>query len=98
MTIAVGVVFSQGGQVQLFDPGELDFAWNERVICQTPRGREYGRVVQPNHERTTNEPLRKVVRRATPQDEETRRRQRASRPSTALKRVPRARCATARCR
>ena len=74
MTIAVGVVFSQGGQVQLFDPGELDLAWNERVICQTSRGREYGRVVQPNHEVTTSEPLRKVVRRATPQDEQSRRR------------------------
>jgi cell fate regulator YaaT (PSP1 superfamily) len=85
MTIAVGVVFSQGGQLQLFDPGELDLAWNERVICQTTRGREYGRVVQPNHEVTTSEPLRKVVRRATPQDEQSRRRLREQ-ADTALKR------------
>ncbi len=50
MPIVVGVVFSQGGQVYPFDPDGLELAWNERVICNTPRGREYGRVVQPNHE------------------------------------------------
>ncbi len=76
MTIVVGVVFSQGGQVQLFDPGDLDLAWNERVICQTQRGREYGRIVQPNHDADVPEPVRKVQRRASAQDELTRRKQR----------------------
>src|SRR3954451_10044837 len=79
MPIVVGVVFSQGGQVYPFDPDGLELAWNERVICNTPRGREYGRVVQPNHEVQPESifgPLKKVLRRVSAQDEETRRLQR----------------------
>jgi len=79
MPIVVGVVFSQGGQVYPFDPDGLELAWNERVICNTPRGREYGRVVQPNHEVAAESlygPLKKVLRRVSAQDEETRRLQR----------------------
>jgi cell fate regulator YaaT (PSP1 superfamily) len=73
MAIAVGVVFSPGGKVYSFDPGGLALAWNTRVICQTSRGLELGRVVKPNHELET-EPsphLKRVVRRATHTDEET---------------------------
>jgi cell fate regulator YaaT (PSP1 superfamily) len=73
MATAVGVVFSPGGKVYSFDPGGLELAWNTRVICQTSRGHELGRVVKPNHE-LDSEPapsLKKVVRRATPTDEET---------------------------
>jgi cell fate regulator YaaT (PSP1 superfamily) len=73
MAIAIGVVFSPGGKVYSFDPGGLELAWNTRVICQTSRGLELGRVVKPNHELETEptQPLKKVVRRATPTDEET---------------------------
>jgi cell fate regulator YaaT (PSP1 superfamily) len=73
MATAVGVVFSPGGKVYSFDPGGLELAWNTRVICQTSRGHELGRVVKPNHEleAAPSPPLKKVVRRATPTDEET---------------------------
>jgi cell fate regulator YaaT (PSP1 superfamily) len=73
MAIAVGVVFSPGGKVYSFDPGGLELAWNTRVICQTSRGLELGRVVEPNHELDSepSPPLKKVVRRATQTDEET---------------------------
>ena len=73
MATAVGVVFSPGGKVYSFDPGGLDLAWNTRVICQTSRGHELGRVVKPNHELDSAPlpPLKKVVRRASPTDEET---------------------------
>jgi cell fate regulator YaaT (PSP1 superfamily) len=73
MATAVGVVFSPGGKVYSFDPGGLVLAWNTRVICQTSRGHELGRVVKPNHELESAPlpPLKKVVRRATPTDEET---------------------------
>ena len=56
-----------------FDPGGLELAWNTRVICQTSRGHELGRVVKPNFELDAepSPPLKKVVRRATPTDEET---------------------------
>src|ERR671924_1443785 len=73
MATAVGVVFSAGGKVYSFDPGGLELAWNTRVICQTSRGHELGRVVKPNFELEAepSPPLKKVVRRATPTDEET---------------------------
>jgi cell fate regulator YaaT (PSP1 superfamily) len=73
MTVAVGVVFSPGGKVYSFDPGGLELAWNDKVICQTSRGQEYGRVVKPNHEpaEAPSAPLTKVVRRASELDQET---------------------------
>ena len=48
--IVVGVVFSSGGQLELLNPHGNELAWNDRVICETARGEEYGRVVQPAHE------------------------------------------------
>jgi cell fate regulator YaaT (PSP1 superfamily) len=73
MAAAVGVVFSGGGKVYSFDPGGLELAWNEKVVCQTSRGQELGRVVKANHElRNESSPaLKRVVRRATETDEET---------------------------
>jgi cell fate regulator YaaT (PSP1 superfamily) len=73
MATAVGVVFSPGGKVYSFDSAGLELAWNTRVICQTSRGHELGRVVKPNHELEPEPgpPLKRVVRRATPTDEET---------------------------
>ena len=73
MATAVGVVFSPGGKVYSFDPGGLELAWNTRVVCQTSRGLELGRVVKPNHELDAEppQPLKKVVRRATQTDDET---------------------------
>jgi cell fate regulator YaaT (PSP1 superfamily) len=73
MAEAVGVVFSPGGKVYSFDPDGLELAWNTKVICQTSRGHELGRVVKANHELAadTTVPARKVLRRATETDQET---------------------------
>ncbi len=73
MTVAVGVVFSPGGKVYSFDPGGLELSWNEKVICQTSRGQELGRVVKANHEldEQPSASLKRVVRRATEVDYET---------------------------
>jgi cell fate regulator YaaT (PSP1 superfamily) len=79
VTQVVSVVFSHGGQVYTFDVDGHDLAWNDRVICNTMRGREYGRVVQPPRDVPAAElqgPLKKVLRKATSKDEETRARQR----------------------
>ncbi len=72
MTQVVGVVFSDGGRVYSFDPGSMTLAWNERVICQTQHGHEFGRVVKANHkpDGPPSAPLKKVVRRATEADRE----------------------------
>jgi cell fate regulator YaaT (PSP1 superfamily) len=73
MITCVGVVFSPGGKVYSFDPDGLELRWDEKVICQTTRGLEYGRIVQTDreHDEASGLPLRKVVRRATPRDAET---------------------------
>jgi len=69
MAEAVGVVFTGGGRVYSFDPAGLELAWNERVICQTSRGQELGRVVKANHElEDPPTPLKRIVRRATEVD------------------------------
>ncbi len=76
--IVVGVVFSSGGQLELLNPHGNELAWNDRVICETARGEEYGRVVQPAHEPTGKLPERvhRVIRKATPEDDVRRRQQR----------------------
>jgi cell fate regulator YaaT (PSP1 superfamily) len=73
MATVVGVVFQPGGKVYSFDPAGLELRWNENVICQTSRGRELGRVVEANHEVPEEEltgPLKRIVRRATADDDE----------------------------
>ena len=73
MATVVGVVFQPGGKVYSFDPAGLELRWDERVICHTARGRDLGRVVQAKHQMPDEEltgPLKRVVRRATAQDEE----------------------------
>ena len=72
MANVVGVVFQPGGKVYSFDPAGLELRWDEKVICQTARGRELGRVVQPNHESDQEfpTPLKRVVRRADTADEQ----------------------------
>ena len=79
MTQVVGIVFSPGGKVYSFDPGDLELGWSDKVICQTARGREYGRVVEANHEVPQEElagALKRVMRRATDADAEIVERQR----------------------
>ena len=73
MPAAVSVIFSPGGKLYSFDPGELELAWNDRVICQTNRGTEYGRVVKAVHDLSDEDVrgrLKRVVRVATSEDEE----------------------------
>jgi cell fate regulator YaaT (PSP1 superfamily) len=79
MATVVGVVFQQGGKVYSFDPAGMDLRWNENVICQTARGRELGRVVEANRDMPDSEltgPLKRVIRRAMPDDHEQVRRNR----------------------
>jgi cell fate regulator YaaT (PSP1 superfamily) len=76
--MVVGVVFQSGGTVDLHDPNGVELLWNDRVICETARGEDYGRVVQPEHESTGKLPERvfRVLRKATPEDDVRRRQQR----------------------
>ena len=99
--IMVGVVFQSGGTVDLHDPNGVELLWNDRVICETARGEEYGRVVQPEHESTGKVPERvfRVLRKATAEDDVSRHpRCGASSVVPSLRVTPASRSMVPRCR
>ena len=70
----VDIQFRPGQKVYFFDPAGQQLVPGDNVIMDTARGPEYGTVTAGNHlipEKDVVAPLRKVLRRATPQDERT---------------------------
>ena len=73
----VGVRFRTAGKIYYFDPKKLPIKKGDHVIVETARGVEYGYVVLGTHEvddKKVIQPLKSVIRMATPADEETERR------------------------
>ncbi len=73
MTNVIGVRFRRAGKIYYFDPDGLDIKVGDHVIVETIRGIEYGTVVITNREISEEElvaPLKKVIRIATPEDDE----------------------------
>ncbi len=72
MPNVVSVVFNDGGKVYHFDAGELELAPGDRVVVETQRGTDFGRVVGGMGEATADASrgLKRVVRVATAADEE----------------------------
>ena len=73
MPRAVGISFRPGGKVYLYDPEDLMLVPGDEVVVPASRGVGYGRVVTPImevSEEEVGEPLKKVMRRAAPQDRE----------------------------
>lgn len=73
MARIIGVRFRQAGKIYYFDPGELDIKEGEHIIVETARGVEYGRVSLAPREVEEQElaaPLKKVIRKALPEDDE----------------------------
>lgn len=73
MKIIIGVSFRQAGKVYFFDPGDEQIERGEHVIVETAKGVEYGTVVVPNREMSEEKivaPLKKIIRVATPKDED----------------------------
>lgn len=67
----VGVRFQRAGRVYYFDPGGLDLRVNDQIVAETERGLRLGRVViAPGQVMSSQltEPLRAVLRVATPED------------------------------
>ncbi|MCQ2426820.1 MAG: stage 0 sporulation family protein [Clostridia bacterium] len=70
-TEIVGIHFPQGGKVYYFDPGSTVFCKGEKAIVETARGAELGEVALPNRkvpDDTIVQPLKPVIRKATPAD------------------------------
>ena len=75
MVEIISVRFKEGGKHYYFNPNWAQFQPGEGVIVETTRGTEFGECVQGNtpiDEMELTAPLRPVLRRATPEDELTR--------------------------
>ena len=70
----VRVKLRSAGEVKCFLANGMKFDAGERVIIEADRGLEYGEVVTPNEEiadfSSMGKPLRKVIRKVNPWDEE----------------------------
>ena len=68
----VDIQFRPGQKIYYFDPDGEKFAPGDHVIMDTARGMEFGLCAGGNHTIPTKDavaPLRKIIRRATAQDE-----------------------------
>lgn len=73
MIRVIGVRFRRAGKVYFFDPDGLDIKIGDHVIVETARGIEYGLVVLGSREvdeEKVIQPLKPVIRIATPADME----------------------------
>lgn len=73
MVRVIGVRFRTAGKIYYFDPGRLEIKRNDHVIVETARGIEYGTVVgapRDVEEDKVVQPLKSVLRVATPKDDE----------------------------
>ena len=71
MPEVVGVRFKQAGKVYFFDPGGLPLALEDRVVVETTRGMEIGRVVATAKQillSEVGEPLKPILRKAEPHE------------------------------
>ena len=72
MVNVIGVRFRKAGKVYYFDPAGYEVAVGDNVIVETARGIEYGAVVLGPRGVTDDkiiQPLKPVIRRATPEDD-----------------------------
>ncbi|WP_418746895.1 PSP1 domain-containing protein [Frisingicoccus sp.] len=73
MIRVIGVRFRQAGKIYYFDPLDFDIEVGQHVIVETARGIEYGLVLTGPKEVEDDkviQPLKPVIRVATPEDDE----------------------------
>ena len=73
MIKVVGIRFRNAGKIYYFDPLDIDFSIGDHAIVETARGIEYGTVMIAPREVEDDkviQPLKPVIRRATPQDDQ----------------------------
>lgn len=71
MQTVVGVSFKKAGKIYYFDPSEIELRSGDKVIVETSRGIELGEVVinpKEVEEDQIIQPLKMVIRKATPKD------------------------------
>ena len=70
----IGVRFKKAGKLYYFDPDGMQMEEGSHAIVETVRGVEYGTVIKSNtlvDESEVIQPLKKVIRKATPEDDES---------------------------
>ena len=80
MTKVIGVRFRQAGKIYFFSPGKLEIKPQDRVIVETARGVEFGKVVTGPKEVEDDkitQPLKSVIRIANKRREKQRKRKRS---------------------
>lgn len=80
MVNVIGVRFRKAGKIYFFDPTGLDIKQGDNVIVETARGIEYGLVVlgcKQVEDDKIIQPLKQVIRIATPEDDEIERKNKA---------------------
>ena len=73
MVNVISVRFRTTGKMYFFDPGNLPIEKGMHVVVETARGVEYGQVVSDIREMSEEkiiQPLKQVIRIATPEDDE----------------------------
>ncbi len=71
MTEIIGVRFKGTGKIYYFDPGPEKLSKGDMAVVETSRGVECGEVAMPNchvQDSAVVQPLRRMLRKATPQD------------------------------
>lgn len=79
MVTVVGVRFRKAGKIYFFSPGDQDVKAGDHVIVETARGVEYGNVAigaKEVEEEGVFQPLKTIIRVATPEDDELERQNR----------------------
>ncbi|NLL72817.1 MAG: stage 0 sporulation family protein [Clostridiales bacterium] len=77
MVNVIGVRFRRAGKIYYFDPAGFEIEQGDNVIVETARGVEYGKVVlgpRNIEDDMIVQPLKPVIRQATPEDDEVERR------------------------
>lgn len=70
----IGVRFKKAGKLYYFDPDGMQMEEGSHAIVETVRGVEYGTVIKSNtlvDESEVIQPLKKVIRKATPEDDDS---------------------------
>ena len=73
MLTVVGIRFKKAGKIYYFDPDNIEIKADDHAIVETARGLEFGDVVIGPRQVEDNQivaPLKPVLRKATPEDEE----------------------------
>ena len=71
MATIVGIRFKDAGKIYSFDPADIELAAGDWAVVDTAQGRECGEVMFAPREASEEQivaPLKRVVRRATPDD------------------------------